>query len=1154
METPEADIVDLTVESVLPENPGATFSPKKGGTVAATARHRPGEEGETRAERFQRSLSVASAEESPPSRDPDLDSVDPDRDYVLRKVIGQGGFGEVWEAQQVALHRAVAVKRLRSDLREQLLPDGSDARAYVSDFRQEALTTASLDHPNIVPIYDIGFDDSGFPLLAMKLVRGRPWEMMIYTDFVEMSVADFLAKHVPILAAVAQAIAFAHSRGVIHRDIKASQVMVGEFGEVYLMDWGLAVRYDLERMTTPVEPGKVPVVVESATNPAGTVAYMAPEQTFRGATHLGPWTDVFLLGGTLYFLLTGRNPHEGADAKAVFYHAAYSTVEPPEVRNPKREMPQELSQLCQHAMARRPGDRLGSAREFHRALQDYLAGTGRRRESMAITESLATRLAKGGLSYDDFAECGAELAKSASLWDGNPALSGLRESLMRDYANAAVRNGDLVLARVQARQLPAGDTRRDLETQIEYAERRARTIRRQRVFALSATGVLMVMMLVGGIFSRREISRERDVADASRARAVAARDSAENLIKYMVIDLTDKLRAIGKTEIMYETGEKVQEYFEALPPEDRTLASEVRRTQALRQISYTHVSQGDVERQLEAAKEGVDIARRLMTEGNESVDEKAINLAEALIAYGDAMRSASRREEAIAIYREATGILRPYKEIDFRVEYVWGLLATSLIQRGSLEMRSNNLDEAVDCFEEALKIVREGPNKVPERPIWHRLGAVAAASLSFIEGARGNAERELELMEFAHGQTIERMRLEPLSPLAIREVATANGRMASLYERFGKFVEAEEAHRAEVTASEELCRIDPMNATWGRDLAIALASAGAYYHARGDLQSAEQSLDRSRAAIERLTNAGITSADYLDTLSGVYGYAAALSEERGNLAEAADYYTSATTILAGLVKQDPGNVSLRTRRATMLHSFANLIEATGQPREALGIARLIVEDARTIRNSDPTNQKLAADFAVYLGREAGLLETLGEFEEASAVASESVEIFESIAREGRGTPKQRSQTAILRTNLARMLYKQGDIAGAREVARRAVALHAEAAREIATPSTISGRANGLLLMGDLERAGGESGAAREAWEEGLNLIEPIAINTRDTTILFRYLQLLLRTDREEDARACAATLVEIGFRDPQFIEVLRENEFPVPADAPPNGG
>ena len=223
--------------------------------------------------------------------------------YQLGRIVGAGGFGEVWQAVQVSLDRVVALKRPR---RSSTLPDrvtAATARLGAHLFRQEALVTAQLDHPSIVPVHDLGVDGEGEPVLAMKFVEGRLWTDVIEEQLQTLPVPEFLARNLPILVSVAQAVAYAHARDIVHRDIKPANVMVGEFGEVFLTDWGLAVR--LAPASAGPE-GEAPVPVAC---PAGTAAYMAPEQTEPTADRIGPWTDLYLLGGTLYTLLTGKTPH-----------------------------------------------------------------------------------------------------------------------------------------------------------------------------------------------------------------------------------------------------------------------------------------------------------------------------------------------------------------------------------------------------------------------------------------------------------------------------------------------------------------------------------------------------------------------------------------------------------------------------------------------------------------------------------------------------------------------------------------------------------------------------------------------------------------------------------------------------------------------------
>src|SRR5690606_27022124 len=146
---------------------------------------------------------------------------------------------------QHTLNRVIAIKRVRDDIYDKAREHSRSSSYCEIGFRHEALTTGALDHPNIVPVYDFGEDENGRPILAMKLVRGKPWDVIMWDDYNDPT-SEFLSKHLQIFISVAQAVAFAHSRGVVHRDIKPSQVMVGEFGEVVLMDWGLALVYDRE--------------------------------------------------------------------------------------------------------------------------------------------------------------------------------------------------------------------------------------------------------------------------------------------------------------------------------------------------------------------------------------------------------------------------------------------------------------------------------------------------------------------------------------------------------------------------------------------------------------------------------------------------------------------------------------------------------------------------------------------------------------------------------------------------------------------------------------------------------------------------------------------------------------------------------------------
>ncbi len=352
--------------SELPEDPESSLR----GALSATEGALPASGGSSSSWHLQ--FEEAGGESGAPGQEPN---------FILRRRVGRGGMGEVWEALQVSLGRVVAVKRVREDKAPYTggTPEECSLRAW--EFRREGIIAARLEHPNIVPVHDLGADESGRPLLAMKMVHGRPWHRIIREDFAELPPHVYYAKHLPVLVSVAQAVAFAHSRDILHRDLKPSQVMVGDFGEVLLMDWGLAVYLGADPMPKghPDPIAASPTTLKTASNPAGTPVMMAPEQTEKTTARLGTWTDVYLLGGILYFLLTCRYPHAAEDSAAAMRHAAAGFVRPPREVVPLREVPPDLAELAMKALQPEPSERVPSARAFLAALEDHLSGASRRR-------------------------------------------------------------------------------------------------------------------------------------------------------------------------------------------------------------------------------------------------------------------------------------------------------------------------------------------------------------------------------------------------------------------------------------------------------------------------------------------------------------------------------------------------------------------------------------------------------------------------------------------------------------------------------------------------------------------------------------------------------------------------------------------------------
>lgn len=266
--------------------------------------------------------------------------------------IGRGGIGRVFRVHDRHLGREVAMKELL----------GAGAEAARRRFVREAQVTARLEHPGVVPVYEMGVQPDGALYYTMQEVRGRT-----LTDAVA-DAPDQAARIalVPHLIGLCHAIAYAHSRGVLHRDLKPDNVMLGAFGETVVLDWGLA-HVDLIDAGGPMQPGAPGETVAGA--PLGTPAFMSPEQARGDVAAVDARTDVFCLGAVLYFILTGRAPYAGDDVRDVLEAAARARR--PAAGSLAPAAPAELLAVCERAMARRPADRYPTAAALGADLQAW---------------------------------------------------------------------------------------------------------------------------------------------------------------------------------------------------------------------------------------------------------------------------------------------------------------------------------------------------------------------------------------------------------------------------------------------------------------------------------------------------------------------------------------------------------------------------------------------------------------------------------------------------------------------------------------------------------------------------------------------------------------------------------------------------------------
>jgi len=437
---------------------------------------------------------------------------------VLRRV-GAGGMGVVYAARQATLAREVALKMVRSE---------HAASAHAEErFIAEALVTGELDHPNIVPVHDLGRDTAGNIFMAMRLVRGTGWDRLLHpppddADAAARASRMGLRDHLDVLLRVCDAISFAHAHSIVHRDLKPENILVGRFGEVVVMDWGIAL---------DVSEGAQAAVAAKAehksrtSGPAGTPRYMAPEQALADVDDIGPRTDVFLLGAILYEVLTGTPPHEGRSVNSVLLAAAECRIMPPETRAPARTVPRELSRIALKAMAARTLDRFPDVASLQAALKEFLAHEESLKLAEAATADLRRLEEAGGVPPEEryalFGRCVQRLTEALRLWPQNEEARTGEARAALAYAEEAFDRDDIGLAAAQVPLLEgnaATDPARLDALRAALARRRAR--RRRSIAAglviLVAIALISIAARALGDGTARE-GAEREREEAARA-------------------------------------------------------------------------------------------------------------------------------------------------------------------------------------------------------------------------------------------------------------------------------------------------------------------------------------------------------------------------------------------------------------------------------------------------------------------------------------------------------------------------------------------------------------------------------------------------------------------------------------------------------------
>jgi serine/threonine protein kinase/tetratricopeptide (TPR) repeat protein len=647
--------------------------------------------------------------------------------YTMSKLYAKGGNGQVWLASDADLGREVALKELR--------PESAANPAVAARFLDEAQITGRLEHPGIVPVYELVRPGAeGHPYHTMRFVRGRTLSEAVRAYRESRRPASKkvleLRELVNALVAVCNAIAYAHSRGGIHRDLKGQNLVLGDYGEVIVLDWGrakvkdrsesagadsaVAARSDEEGDEQTRALSAAPGIVQASSldrdfetaagQVLGTPAYMAPEQAAGDVGRIDERTDVYGLGAILYEILCGGPPFVGADTRAVLREVVY---EPPvRPRALDASAPPPLEAICLAALSKQPADRYPSAAAMAEDLRRWLAD----QPVSVYAEPLAVRLGRWVRRHRTLVSTSAGLLVMAVL-----ALAVTTALVGREQKRTEARRQEAVAAREQADRnaIAAKNAEAQALANAEQARRSAQAASEQSELALDALKT----------FSTEVQNELREQPQLTQLRQSLLEASLERLSKVERTGARGGLADRTRTSVLVQMGElcinlgripEAREHF----AEANRLARELSKAEpdsdkARGNLTVTIVwlaALGSPDEALALYGEALSIQEELVRiplRGELSLEGKKVNLAnfhdslgQLLLRQGQAVEALEHFERALALREELEAAGDDTLELKRRI-------ADSCLYLGNVSFQQKNLPDQTRFFERAVALRAE---------------------------------------------------------------------------------------------------------------------------------------------------------------------------------------------------------------------------------------------------------------------------------------------------------------------------------------------------------------------------------------------------------------------------------------------------------------
>ncbi|MFO0842695.1 MAG: tetratricopeptide repeat protein [Gemmataceae bacterium] len=817
--------------------------------------------------------------------------------YAINAEIARGGMGRVYAGRDLTLDREVAIKTL--------LP-GANAERFVT----EAKITARLQHPGVPSVHALGTLDDGSPYLAMKLIGGRTLSDLLKE---RSSPGDGLSRFVQVFEQIAQAVGFAHARGVIHRDLKPLNVMVGAFGEVQVMDWGLAkdVR-GRDREVADERPGGDSPAHTAAGSVMGTPGYMAPEQA-RGEP-VDARADVFALGSTLAAILTGRPAFVGTGVRETIERAARADLADVMSRLDGCGADAELVAVARRCLAANAAERPADAQAVAAEVAAYRAGVEARlrRAETEAAEALVREAEQRKRRRQLLLAAGAVTLT---------LLAGLAASLWQ--------MGRAVAAEGRARE------ERDAKARALEAETEART-RAMAALRAMTDEIVENQMARGATLTEENKAFLRTTLKQFEGFASITSDDAESR----------SLRAEGLYRVgtmrarLGEMKEAEGAFREALAIRRPLVADFPDRHDFRRELATSHQSLGVLLshtgrlKEAEAYQaEALAVRRQLAADFPDRPDFR-LDLADNYNSHGLVLRDAGRAKEAEGAYDQALAI---YKQLaadfptrfDFRRE-----LASTHNNLGLLLSDTGRNKQAEWAYEQAVAVYKQLAAALPTRPAIRQALATSHNNLGALLLTTGRVKEA----EGAYRQALAvRRQLAadfPARPDFRRELASSQYVLGDLLRVTGRPKEAEAALADALAISKQLVADHPTRPDFREGLAASHHNLGSVLAITGRLKEAEGAYEQALAIRRQVVADFPDKPAYRQELARSLNNLGGRMKDAGRPKQAEAAYAEALAVRRQLAADFPARPDFHQDLAASYNNLGILLRATGRPREA----------------------------------------------------------------------------------------------------------------------------------------------------------------------------------------------------------------------------